>query len=72
MLLSCVKWETRCRTSQEVRGLKYRYGSIICAAHSRTSQEVRGLKLHSHSTIALVDCRTSQEVRGLKFSPLKI
>ena len=41
-----------CRTSHEVRGLKYEFSAHYTRAHSRTSHEVRGLKfLESHKQI---------------------
>ena len=56
----------RCRTSQEVRGLKYMLGVDLVPKNGRTSQEVRGLKCAITAEMIRAASRTSQEVRGLK------
>ena len=61
-----------CRTSHEVRGLKFSIRQKFVKKNSRTSHEVRGLKSLYRRRLLMYSRRTSHEVRGLKFNTFAV
>ena len=60
-----------CRTSHEVRGLKFLETKTSLFVLCRTSHEVRGLKYNRIHDYRRYRCRTSHEVRGLKWHSIR-